>query len=308
MVSCYKIEIGDTMPLKGKPPEAIEKRLKLFLYGKSGVGKTTAAISFPNVYYIDCEKGGENDQYIDILKANNALVFQSNNFAEIMQEIRVLRSEKHDFKTLIIDPVTTVYEELCEIYSTKKNKFGQLEDNTGYGAHYKAAKLQFKSMFKLLLKLDMNIILIAHAKKEYADGEVMKVIGNTFNFFDGAEYIFDLVLEARKIGKVRTGHVIKTRVKTFEDGEAFDFSFDAIANKYGRESIFTESVPVAVGTAEELKELTHLITILKINVDEIDRWYKRAGVDALQDIPQAMIVKIIESLRKRIETKESGNG
>jgi flagellar biosynthesis GTPase FlhF len=45
------------MALRAKKPEAVEKRLKLFMYGPAGVGKTTAAIQFPNAYIIDCEKG-----------------------------------------------------------------------------------------------------------------------------------------------------------------------------------------------------------------------------------------------------------
>jgi hypothetical protein len=43
--------------LRGKKPEAINKRLKMFMYGGAGAGKTTAAIQFPNSYIIDCEKG-----------------------------------------------------------------------------------------------------------------------------------------------------------------------------------------------------------------------------------------------------------
>jgi len=39
--------------LKAIKPEAVEKRLKLFVYGESGVGKTTASIQFPNSYIID---------------------------------------------------------------------------------------------------------------------------------------------------------------------------------------------------------------------------------------------------------------
>ena len=45
------------MALKGIKPEMKEKRLKLFLYGPAGVGKTTAAIQFPQSYIIDMERG-----------------------------------------------------------------------------------------------------------------------------------------------------------------------------------------------------------------------------------------------------------
>ncbi len=41
------------MALKGKKPHEIEKRLKLLLYGRAGVGKTMTAIQFPQPYVID---------------------------------------------------------------------------------------------------------------------------------------------------------------------------------------------------------------------------------------------------------------
>ena len=59
------------MTLRGKKPESVEKRLKLLMYGTAGVGKTTAAISFPAPYLIDTERGAENDQYIEILDKNS---------------------------------------------------------------------------------------------------------------------------------------------------------------------------------------------------------------------------------------------
>lgn len=285
------------MALRGKKPEEVQKRLKMFVFGASGVGKTTAAISFPNAYLIDTEHGAENSQYTDLLKKNNSLIFQTSDFKEILQEVRALRTEKHDFKTLIIDPITTVYNSLVDFHSIKNGK-----DNTEYGRHTAAAKKNMKQLFELLLSLDMNLILTAHSKKLYADG--MKLIGSTFDCFDGTEYIFDLLIEARKLGKVRTGHVIKTRIKTFEEGEEFEFSYDAISNKYGRDLMEAEVVPVIVATPEELAQLKHLISVLKINSEEVGKWFKKAKVSCLEDMSQEVVQKIISSLKGKLDGKE----
>ena len=53
------------MALKGKKPEQKEKRLKMFIFGAAGIGKTTAAIQFPQNYIIDTEKG--TDYYSNII-------------------------------------------------------------------------------------------------------------------------------------------------------------------------------------------------------------------------------------------------
>ena len=74
------------MALRGVKPEAKEKRLKLFLYGPAGVGKTTAVIQFPDAYTIDTEKG--SDFYSKTLSKSGSVVFQSNNPDEIKEEIK----------------------------------------------------------------------------------------------------------------------------------------------------------------------------------------------------------------------------
>ena len=286
------------MALRGKAPEEVEKRLKMFIYGASGVGKTTTAISFPNCYLIDTEHGSENSQYGDLIKKNNGVTFHSSDFKEILQEVRALRTETHSYKTLIIDPMTTVYNNLVDSHSVKNGK-----DNTEYGRHTAAAKKDMKRFFDLLLSLDMNLILTAHAKKEYAQGS-MTVIGKTFDFFEGAEYVFDLVLEIQKIGKKRIGKVVKTRIKTFEEGEEFDWSYEAVVAKYDRDVMEALTKPIVVASSEEVAQLMHLISVLKVSSEDVGKWCKKAKVSHLEDMPQDIILKCIASLQNSINTKE----
>ena len=63
------------MALRARKPEAVNKRLKLFMFGPAGVGKTTAAIQFPNSYIIDCERGTEN--YDKLITSSNSVVYQT---------------------------------------------------------------------------------------------------------------------------------------------------------------------------------------------------------------------------------------
>src|SRR5215210_2306762 len=98
--------------LRAKKPEAVTKRLKLFMYGPAGVGKTTAAIQFPNSYIIDCERGTEN--YDKLVTGSGSAVFQTSDIQEVMAEVKGLLTERHEYRTLVIDPITTVYNDLLE--------------------------------------------------------------------------------------------------------------------------------------------------------------------------------------------------
>jgi Rad3-related DNA helicase len=102
------------MALRGVKPEAIQKRLKALFYGGAGVGKTTAAIQFPAPYLIDTEKGAENVQYTKLLQKAGGVVYQTTDFDELMKEVKSLLTEKHEYKTLIIDPLTILYNDLLD--------------------------------------------------------------------------------------------------------------------------------------------------------------------------------------------------
>ena len=53
--------------LRGAPVTEIDERLKIFLYGESGCGKSFFATQFPKAYYIDCEGRIKRQLYVDHL-------------------------------------------------------------------------------------------------------------------------------------------------------------------------------------------------------------------------------------------------
>lgn len=281
------------MALRGKKPESVEKRLKLLMYGTAGVGKTTAAINFPAPYLIDTERGAENDQYIEILNKNNGVIFQNNSFDEIVQEVLALLSEDHPYKTLIIDPITTVYNDLLEICAK--------DVGTEFGRHYGEANKRMKHLLNLLLRLDMNVIITAHSKNEY--GKDLAVLGQTFDGYKKLDYLFDLVIELQKVGGKRYGVVKKSRLKQIEELERFEFSYDILADKFGKQKIEKETVKQELATPQQVNRIAKLVEILNLPLETYQKWCFKAKATRWDEFSAVDIQKCIDTLESKIKEK-----
>ena len=274
--------------LRAKKPEAVTKRLKLFMFGPAGVGKTTAAIQFPNSYVIDCERGAQN--YDKLITQSGSAVFQTNDINEVIAEVKSLLTVKHDYRTLVIDPITTVYNDLLEK--------SDLKVGSDFGRHYGAANKEMKRLANLILALDMNVVVTAHAKKEYGDN--LKVLGHTFDGWRQLDYWFDLVIELGKRGKKRMAKVVKTRVDSFPDDEQFEWSYEAIKARYDASMLEKESTAVALATPEQVGEIKALLSVVRLPEGTTDKWFAKAGVETWEDMPADLLTKCIDYVKNRL--------
>lgn len=279
------------MALRAKKPEAIEKRLKALFYGSAGVGKTTAAIQFPKPYLIDTEKGAENDQYTKLLQKAGGVIFQTSDFDEVVNEVMALLAEKHEYKTLIIDPLTTLYNDLLDKSA--------LKNGTDFGRHYSEANKKVNHLINLLLRLDMNVIITSHAKQIYGDN--LAVLGNTFDCYKKLDYLFDLVFEIQKRGKDRVALIKKSRMKSFPDTDTFDFSYGEVANRYGKDILERDAVAQELATEDEVKEILRLIDLIKVPEETYQKWLDKSGSEKWQEMPKDAIQKCINFLTSKIK-------
>ena len=294
------------MALKGKDPELVEKRLKALFFGESGAGKTTAAISFPRPYLIDTERGSENDEYVEILKSGGGQILQTNDFDEIINEVKELLTVKHPYKTLIIDPLTGPYNDLLDKCALELKNAAKEKDATGteFGRHYGPANKKMKQLMNLLLRLDMNVIITSHAKDKYSSS--MSVIDTTFDCYKKLDYLFDLVFQVQKRGNSRVAIVKKSRIKAFKDSETFDFSYDEMANRYGRSVIERDAIPQELASPEDVAEYNRLVKLLNIPEDKTDKWLDKANAQIPEELPKPIMKKLLDHLQKTItgEVKE----
>jgi hypothetical protein len=278
------------MALRASKPEAIQKRLKLFMFGTAGAGKTMAAIQFPRPYIIDCERGTEN--YDRIINAAGGVVLHTSDMTEITNEVKALLAEKHEYRTLVIDPITAAWNDLLE----KAEK----TVGTAHGRHYGEANKGMKRLANLILRLDMNVIITSHAKTEY--GENQAKLGITFDAWKNLDYWFDLVLEiARtKRGNVRTARVVKTRLDSFPDGDTFDWSYESVKQRYAAEVMERQAASMELASADQIDLICELLKAVRLPDGTVEKWFAKAGVDQWEDMPAEVLAKCIDYVQARV--------
>ena len=159
-----------------KPAEKEAKRLKMYVFGDSGTGKTVTSLKFPKPVMIDAEKG--SDYYGSMFEFER---LQTSDPKIVNQALDELLKDPKDYKTLVIDPFSIVYDRILNLQESKmKMKTG----NPSYSLQpldYKHIKGAVKSIIYRILALDMNVIITARSKPLYsnADGDFMKVIGKS---------------------------------------------------------------------------------------------------------------------------------
>lgn len=279
------------MALKAKKPAMIEQRLKCLFYGQAGVGKTMAAIQFPKPYIIDTEGSTNKPQYVRQIEKVDGAVLMTVDFDEMVNEVRELLTTQHDYKTLIIDSLTLLYNDLLEK--------AEMKVGSEFGRHYGEANKRMKQLLNLLFRLDMNVIITSHSKNEY--GKNLAVLGQTFDCYKKLDYLFDLVFEIQKRGTDRVGLIKKSRIEQFPDGESFPFSYDEIAKRYGREVLERDAIAQELATKEQVIEINRLIDLLKVPSDMYQKWLDKATSEGFEEMPRDAIQKCIDFLTSKIK-------
>lgn len=292
------------MALRGKKPKDIEKRLKVLLYGAAGVGKTTAAIQFPRPYLVDTERGAENPEYVKRLEKSGGAYWHTTSPDELIAEVMQLISSKHPYKTLAIDPLTVIYNELLD-------KGIEEAGGTDFGRHKIGPDRIIKHLTTLLFRLDMNVIITSHAKplwirsRDARGKETAVQEGMTYDCYGRLDYMFDLVIEIAKRGNERVGIVKKTRLAGFPEGEVFPFSYDEIARRYGRDILERDCVPVELASVEQVREIEALLSERTNGKDLADKWLKKADADNFSEMSAEAIVKCIAHLKGNPQPAEA---
>jgi len=296
------------MTLKAKKPEVKEKRLKMFIFGPAGVGKTTGVIQFPSSYIIDTEHG--TDFYSDSINKAKSVVLHSLNPDEIKDELRALLTEQHNYKTLIIDPITQVYNATQEKWTrvfekhAKNEKDAEVQD---FGMRYWGkVKGDFKSIQRIMLALDMNVIITSHQKDVYGTG--FSKVGVTYDSMKGDDYLFDLVFRVERKNGTLMAYKVKERAEIGKEKfpAEFEWSYANFLKYYGKQIVEKDAAPIVMASIEQVAKIQELVEIVKIPEETINGWFLKADVAEWSEMTGEQIQKAIDFVQKKLDGLKNG--
>jgi hypothetical protein len=128
---------------------------RIVIYGGHGIGKSTLASKFPSPIFINTEGGLDS---LDVTSFPRAETIN-----EVVDSIKVLLKDDHDFKTVIIDSVDWLVEPLItkdveESHDAKDLAFGK-----GQVMIAESFREVLQGLEMLRRKKNMNVVLLAHA-------------------------------------------------------------------------------------------------------------------------------------------------
>lgn len=271
------------------------------IYGASGVGKTWFTLTFPTPYYLDTEGGADLAHYQDRLKkAGGAYLGPKDgtlDFGFVIEQMQALATEKHTYKTLIVDSITKLYQ------TAIANEAERLGDKDAFGASKKPAIAGMRRLVNWAMKLDMNIWFVAHDTAEWGvdpkSGQRTE-IGRVADVWDKLIYELHLTLQAVKRGPARIAIVKKSRLLGFPDAENFPLEYAEFAQRYGKDYIEAETHQIVFATGEQVAEINRLLSVVKVTESEIEKVWTKAGAESWNELSSEQAASTIAWLKKKI--------
>jgi hypothetical protein len=290
--------------LRAVPPKsAAPSRSKCLIYGNPGVGKTWTALDFPTVYFVDTEGGANLPHYTSKLETAGGVYLGpaegSGEFATVLEQVQALAAEQHTYRTLVIDSISKLFNDTV---AREADRLASENKKDEYGASKKPAVAYMRRLVAWLTRLDMNVILIAHAKDEYAatgkSGE-REVIGRTFDCWDKLEYELDLCLAIERRGASRVAVVRKSRLEGFPPASNMPWSYDEFAARYGRDKLEAEAKAIQLASEEQVEELRRLLEAVRMPDGWLGQCLDKAGVERPAELTAEQIGKMINLTKEK---------
>ena len=290
--------------MRAKKPELIvPSKPKFLISGKPSAGKTTFALNFPSVYYIDTEGGATREQYRKKLIENGGVYMGkdegSQDFKVVIDEIKELATKKHDRKTLVIDSFTKLYNIAAAI--AEEDIYAKTGKAAEFSKEKKEANRPTRQLIRWLENLDLTTILICHHKEKWERkaGEIVN-IGTTFDGFEKMEYDLDLWLEVLREGPKRVFKIRRSRIEAFQENDIHPLDYATFSSLYGKDVVERPSVPVQMATVEQVSRLTALCEAVNLEPATKEKWLKAAEAENFTEMKSEQIKACIAMMEDKL--------
>lgn len=280
-----------------KPDDTGITRPKVLIFGPPNVGKTWVALDFPAVYYIDTEGGASLPQYQRKLQAAGGMYFGkdqgSQDFKTVIEEVQALATIKHPYLTLVIDSFSKVYLTAAAV----------AEERVGnaFAADRKEANKPTRQLMLWLERLDMNVVLVCHAKEKWArQGKNLVSEGQTFDGMEKMEYDLHLCLQISRDG----ARVHKTRLEGFPRDSVFPWSFAEFEKRAGSALMLRPAKQIEVATTAQVSEIQRLLSVVKMDEDWQEKVLAKAGAVSWEEMDKEKAQACLDLLTQRVKRTE----
>jgi hypothetical protein len=294
------------MALKGVKPEVVKpQKPKILISGPAGSRKSSFALNAQMPFYIDTEAGITREQYMKKLALSGGLYFGpmegSQDFSEITAQVKELATTKNPYKWIIVDSLTKPYR--IEMFAA---------EDRGVSSEFKKSQKEAEKGARKLMgwlmrpDLDLSVMMICHTKDKWAkdDKGVLVKEGSVWDGPEKLDYDLDLWLETQFSGPDVYAVVKKSRVEGFVTGAKMAFDFETFKRMYGAAVIDRPIQPITLATAEQVTQLNHLVEVLKVPQEDLDKWLLKAQATEIEDLSSDNADKLIKFLKEKIEGKE----
>lgn len=287
--------------LRAKSPELVKPgKIKAVLFGISGVGKTTLALSFPAPFYYDVEGGAKGPQYRELLKKSGGGYMGPEDgtlsFDTLIEQMQALATEKHGYKTLIVDSLTKLFQ------TAISQEAERLGDKDAFGASKKPAIAYMRRVIMWASRLEMNIWFVCHETSEWGlDNKGQRTeIGRIPDCWDKLIYELDLAIQATKAGPQRTAVVKKSRITAFPDSDRFPLEYAEFAARHGKEIVEGDVGTITMALPEQIADIKRLLEVVRVDPDNVQKDFDKLGISSWEEMTKEQIETRINSLKKKL--------
>lgn len=326
------------LPNPFRPAEKVEPKIKALVFGGPGIGKTYFALSSPGkVAVIDTEGGTAFYAGRKGLSAFDVLPTKS--FSDVKRAVEFLAAGGHGYETLVIDPVTIIYETLqgsallrrVEINKRRHRGATEVDEADLEQLDWGRIKRNYKQLMTALVNLPLHVIVTAREKEETRRNPQTGDFEQTGRMKPDAEkgtaYYFDIVLHLAPRGEDgRQAVVTKDRTDSHPLGAilpdpTFGSLFDKVLKRKGSAQRAVPDDAEAAARDAASEEQAERPTASAIGT--MLEWFEAAGKDpaevlaqmqleSWEDASALQVARLTEKARAAVEgepaTKAKKNG